>query len=116
MAEVKSFFKWMVEEKRETPTIFKLVQRGNYFYKFVDMFVKEAYKNDKTNITLFYQQVDKNDTEWDDILIEFYVRYTGVENRCFDESITLERGMTFEEADKLISEIIYNFIVKKITQ
>ena len=110
MTEVKSFIKWLVEEKKETPTIDEFVKEQNYLRNRINDFIKEAYEIDDLTLTLCFETIRKDDYQWKTVFIEFY-RQMPLNAAHVSGGITFENGVDLKIADVFISQVIYNFVI-----
>jgi hypothetical protein len=110
MSELKSFIKWAVEEKKETPTIFKIVSDENYLKDLLNTFIEEAYGNNDLSVIVSFYPIDKNNFAWTSVFIEIFARVPA-NSACRSQGITFKNGMHLKEADALISQVIYNIII-----
>ena len=108
MTEVKSFVKWLVEDKHENVSVERLLASNNALQGCINEFVKVVYEKDDINIEVQSNPQDEKKTTYDVILSKKIS-----ESTYTHEGVSIDKLASLDVVDAVMSQYIYNLVVAK---
>jgi len=108
LLEVKSFVNWLVEVKKEIVTVPIMFASVNSLNGLVNEFVKQVYKKEDVDIVIKFDTVNQTAKTID---VEFATSLPNFEHAHI--SVTIDTLAPLEQANTIISQVIYNLVKQK---